>query len=79
MMPSEKQPHPGTPATIDPKRVSQEEHNDRVDTTADDMGEKRAIEDDEGRDHTGATLKTDPEEIRLVRKLDYRIMVSSRT
>jgi hypothetical protein len=29
-------------------------------------------------DWTGAAKKTDPEEIRLVRKLDYRIMVSCR-
>ena len=28
------------------------------------------------RDYAGAQVKTDPEEIRLVRKLDIRIMVS---
>ena len=27
-------------------------------------------------DHTGAVAKTDPEEIRLVRKIDWRLMVS---
>lgn len=29
------------------------------------------------RDYAGAQAKTDPEEIRLVRRLDYRIMVST--
>lgn len=29
------------------------------------------------RDYAGAVAKTDPKEIALVRKLDYRIMVSS--
>lgn len=38
-------------------------------------GEK-PIEQDEKRDWTGTARKTDPEEIKLVRKLDYRIMVS---
>lgn len=32
-------------------------------------------EQDEKRDWTGTARKTDPEEIKLVRKLDYRIMV----
>jgi hypothetical protein len=36
-------------------------------------------EDVEQRDYTGAARKTDPEEIRLVRKLDWCIMVSSVT
>lgn len=77
-MSSEKQAHPGAPVVPvaeDSKRVSRE-HIDRVDTTADDVDEKRPIEGEEGRDHTGAAKKSDPEEIRLVRKLDYRIMVS---
>lgn len=33
---------------------------------------------DEKRDWTGTARKTDPEEIKLVRKLDYRIMVGER-
>ena len=77
-MSSEKQIHAGAPAVApsQPKRESGEEHIDRVETNADDMDEKKPIEDVEGRDHTGATKKTDPEEIKLVRKLDLRIMVS---
>lgn len=35
-------------------------------------------EQDEKRDWTGTARKTDPEEIKLVRKLDYRIMVGER-
>lgn len=44
------------------------EHVDSV------KGEKPP-EQDEKRDWTGTARKTDPEEIKLVRKLDYRIMV----
>lgn len=77
-MSSEKQIHPAPaePPAADTKPESKEEHIDRVDTTAGDADEKPI--QDETRDHTGAHRKTDPEEIRLVRKLDYRIMVSRR-
>ncbi|KAL2106013.1 hypothetical protein VUR80DRAFT_7413 [Thermomyces stellatus] len=73
-MSSEKQIHPAPaePPAADTKPESKEEHIDRVDTTAGDADEKPI--QDETRDHTGAHRKTDPEEIRLVRKLDYRIM-----
>lgn len=36
---------------------------------------EKHTEQDEKRDWTGTARKTDPEEIKLVRKLDYRIMV----
>lgn len=36
---------------------------------------EKPTEQDEKRDWTGTARKTDPEEIKLVRKLDYRIMV----
>lgn len=45
------------------------EHVDSV------MKSDKPPEKDEKRDWTGTTRKTDPEEIKLVRKLDYRIMV----
>lgn len=48
------------------------EHVDSV-----SKGEK-PVEHDEKRDWTGTARKTDPEEIKLVRKLDYRIMVRER-
>lgn len=48
------------------------EHVDSV-----SKGEK-PVEHDEKRDWTGTARKTDPEEIKLVRKLDYRIMVGER-
>jgi hypothetical protein len=37
--------------------------------------EKMPVAEDVNRDHTGAAKKTDPEEIKLVRKLDWCIMV----
>ena len=43
-----------------------------VEMTADPM-EKGGVLGEEA-DYSGAVKKTDPEEIRLVRKLDYRIM-----
>jgi len=36
--------------------------------------ESKAVLRANGTDYSGATTKTDPEEIALVRKLDYRIM-----
>ncbi|KFA69459.1 hypothetical protein S40285_04639 [Stachybotrys chlorohalonatus IBT 40285] len=44
----------------------------QVDHVAND--EKLPVQDAENRDHTGAARKTDPEEIKLVRKLDWGIM-----
>lgn len=41
--------------------------------TEDGMDEKVTVED---RDYAGAVTKLSPEEVRLVRKLDWRIMVS---
>ncbi|KAI3553098.1 major facilitator superfamily transporter [Colletotrichum abscissum] len=38
------------------------------------MDEKPVPQDEENRDWTGSAKKTDPEEIKLVRKLDWRIM-----
>ncbi|KAK0387862.1 hypothetical protein NLU13_4107 [Sarocladium strictum] len=63
-------------------------HNDRQADAAKDQGrcthindaetnyaeKPMPVEDAEQRDYTGATRKTDPEEIRLVRKLDWCIM-----
>ncbi|KAI1961431.1 hypothetical protein LOZ58_003285 [Ophidiomyces ophidiicola] len=39
-------------------------------------GDEKATAKEQKRDYAGAVEKTDPEEIRLVRKLDYRIMVT---
>jgi hypothetical protein len=36
----------------------------------------KPVADDVERDYTGAAKNMDPEEAKLVRKLDYRIMVS---
>lgn len=53
--------------------VEREEHViNQVSSVVDD---EKHIQQDEERDWTGTAKKTDPEEIRLVRKLDYRIMV----
>ncbi|KAI8245611.1 Major facilitator-type transporter hxnP [Colletotrichum sp. SAR 10_99] len=52
--------------------VEREEHViNQVSSVVDD---EKHIQQDEERDWTGTAKKTDPEEIRLVRKLDYRIM-----
>ncbi|KAI8311782.1 Major facilitator-type transporter hxnP [Colletotrichum sp. SAR11_59] len=54
--------------------VEREEHViNQVSSVVDD---EKHIQQDEERDWTGTAKKTDPEEIRLVRKLDYRIMAS---
>lgn len=54
--------------------VEREEHViNHVNSVVDD---EKQVQQDEERDWTGTARKTDPEEIRLVRKLDYRIMVS---
>ncbi|KAK1962674.1 major facilitator superfamily transporter [Colletotrichum sublineola] len=53
--------------------VDRGEHNiNQVDSMLQD--EKPVAQDEENRDWTGSAKKTDPEEIRLVRKLDWRIM-----
>lgn len=75
-MSTEKQIHaaPAAPPQTDTKGESKEEHIDRLDPTVTNDVDEKPIQDDT-RDHTGAHRKTDPEEIKLVRKLDYRIMV----
>lgn len=55
------------------KRSSRDEQIDQVHTHDD---EKPLPESSAGVDYTGAAKKTDPEEIALVRKLDWMIMVS---
>lgn len=57
------------------KRSSRDEQIDKV-HTHDDV-EKPLPESSANVDYAGAAKKTDPEEIKLVRKLDYMIMVSS--
>ncbi|GJC89069.1 hypothetical protein ColLi_11907 [Colletotrichum liriopes] len=55
--------------------VERREHTiNHVDSVLHD--EKPVAQDEENRDWTGSAKKTDPEEIRLVRKLDWRIMVN---
>lgn len=61
-------------ATISEKRNSRDEQIDKV-HTHDDV-EKPLPEAGAELDYTGVSKKTDPEEIKLVRKLDYMIMVS---
>lgn len=63
-------------ATIAEKRASREEHIDNAGGVleAPEVDEKRVVSDEE-RDYTGTAKKTDPEEIALVRKLDWRVMV----
>lgn len=46
-----------------------------VTTMADDEKNGKPEPDNEARDYTGTAKKTDPREIRLVRKLDLCIMV----
>ncbi|GJD01388.1 major facilitator superfamily transporter [Colletotrichum higginsianum] len=53
--------------------AERDEHTvNHVDSVLQD--EKPIPQDEENRDWTGSAKKTDPEEIRLVRKLDWRIM-----
>jgi hypothetical protein len=54
------------------KRNSRDEH---VDTVVDDEKSYGFSAQEPGADYSGAVRKTDPEEIRLVRKLDWMIMV----
>lgn len=61
------------------KRASREEQIDHVNNTMmEDADEKKVVSDEE-RDYTGTAKKTDPEEIALVRKLDWRVMVSAKS
>ncbi|KAK1996656.1 major facilitator superfamily transporter, partial [Colletotrichum falcatum] len=54
--------------------VEREEHTvNHVDSVLQDE-KPTAAQDEENRDWTGSAKKTDPEEIKLVRKLDWRIM-----
>ncbi|KAI1993871.1 hypothetical protein LOZ54_001223 [Ophidiomyces ophidiicola] len=48
--------------------------SDRVEIETVVEGDEKATAKEQKRDYAGAVEKTDPEEIRLVRKLDYRIM-----
>ncbi|KAI1914150.1 hypothetical protein LOZ61_002328 [Ophidiomyces ophidiicola] len=48
--------------------------SDRVEIETVAEGDEKATAKEQKRDYAGAVEKTDPEEIRLVRKLDYRIM-----
>ncbi len=60
----------------DSKNASREQHIDRIGSADNSVMEGRDEKKmaDEERDYTGTGKKTDPEEIALVRKLDYRIM-----
>lgn len=61
---------------VDMKRASIERKPDDkfIERTLTDTITKEGILGDPEADYSGAVKKTDPEEIRLVRKLDYRIM-----
>ncbi|KAI2003415.1 hypothetical protein LOZ51_000493 [Ophidiomyces ophidiicola] len=52
--------------------------SDRVEIETVVEGDEKATAKEQKRDYAGAVEKTDPEEIRLVRKLDYRIMESQK-
>jgi hypothetical protein len=57
-----------------PRDSHEETINHANSEAVDDMGGKCILEDKK-RDYTDVAAKTDPEEIRLVRKLDWRVMV----
>lgn len=57
------------------KRASRDEHVDQV-RDNEHYDEKTLPQSNTQEDYTGVSKKTDPEEIKLVRKLDFRIMVS---
>jgi hypothetical protein len=52
--------------------IEQKPHDNFVESSTDPV--EKVIKGDEAADYSGAVRKTDPEEIRLVRKLDLRIM-----
>jgi len=56
--------------TTDPEKNS----SLQIDDVASSEKDLKAVGPVEGADYSGATAKTDPEEIALVRKLDFRIM-----
>ncbi|KMU80576.1 MFS transporter [Coccidioides immitis RMSCC 3703] len=49
---------------------------DRVETAEEPVLYEKELAQQAGRDYAGATAKTDPKEINLVKKLDFRIMVN---
>lgn len=61
----------------DEKRNSRDQQIDTA--TEPEVDPKMFTEDNTNVDYTGVAKKTDPEEIKLVRKLDYMIMVSARS
>lgn len=63
-------------AVMDEKHGSRGEHIDNA-MEKEVENHKMMLDDNPNLDYTGVAKKTDPEEIRLVRKLDYRIMVQS--
>ena len=63
-------------ATVNEKRNSKEEI-DHVHTNEEVL--KPTVDDNADRDYTGTARKTDPEEIKLVKKLDLMIMVCNLT
>jgi hypothetical protein len=65
-------------AASEKRASSVERHQHTVEHIDSAINDEKPIEQDGKRDWTGTTRKTDPEEIRLVRKLDYRIMVRER-
>jgi hypothetical protein len=64
-------------AAVNEKTSPTIEREENVLHTTTSLVENEKPVHDEERDYTGTAAKTDPEEIRLVRKLDYRIMVRS--
>lgn len=62
-------------ASLDEKRASRDEKVDQIHNN--DADQKPLPESSAAVDYTGVARKTDPEEIKLVRKLDIRIMVCS--
>lgn len=63
-------------AASEKRSLSAEHDQHTVEHIDSAIKDEKPVEQDEKRDWTGTTRKTDPEEIKLVRKLDYRIMVS---
>ena len=61
------------PETRSPGDVEPKPRDSFVEVAVDETGEKKAAARD-GADYSGAVEKSSPEEIRLVRKLDLRIM-----
>lgn len=62
-------------AASEKRSLSAERQQHTVEHIDSAIKDEKPVEQDDKRDWTGTTRKTDPEEIRLVRKLDYRIMV----